>query len=131
VLAAPELPSDPRFATNGERVRHLDELIVEIEGRLAGRDVDHWLARFADAGVPAARVRDLRQALASPQVAHLGQVRTHGEGAQAYRHIGPPVQVDGPLAYRTPAPSLGEHDAEVRASLGERLSASQARDGTR
>jgi crotonobetainyl-CoA:carnitine CoA-transferase CaiB-like acyl-CoA transferase len=130
VLTAPELPADPRFATNADRVRHLAELVVEVESRLASHDVDHWLARFADAGVPAARVRDLRQALASPQVAHLGLVRTEGVGDRAYRQIGPPVQVDGALAYGAPAPTLGEHDAEIRAGLAARLHASVASDGT-
>jgi crotonobetainyl-CoA:carnitine CoA-transferase CaiB-like acyl-CoA transferase len=129
VLGAPELPMDPRFATNADRVRHLDDLIAEVERRLCQRNVEAWLERFAAAGVPAAQVRDLRQAMASPQVAHLGLVRTEGAGSRAYRHIGPPVQVDGPLAYRIAAPALGQHDEEIRAELKGRLAGSVAIEG--
>lgn len=117
VLGAPELLVDPRFVTNADRVRHLDDLVAEVEDRLLRRDVADWLARFAEAGVPAAQVRDLRQAIASPQVSHLGLVRDEGEGERAYRHIGPPLRVDGPLRYPRPAPTLGEHTAEIRADL--------------
>jgi len=113
VLGAPELLADPRFAANADRVRNLTALIDEVEQRLTVRPVDQWLERFAAAGVPAARVRDLRQALASPQVAHLGLVRTEGSGDRRYQHVAPPLQIDGALAYPRPAPLLGEHDEEV------------------
>ncbi|WP_162529768.1 CaiB/BaiF CoA transferase family protein [Nocardioides caldifontis] len=124
VLGATELTSDARFRTNAERVRNLDELITEIESRLSTEDVAVWLGWFAEAGVPAARVRNLREALTSPQVEHLGLVRDEGGGERGYRHIGPPLQVDGPLRYPRPAPALGEHDDEVRTTLRERLTGS-------
>ncbi len=74
-----------RFTATWGEARDTDDAGLEakrreVEDRLLRRDVADWLARFAEAGVPAAQVRDLRQAIASPQVSHLGLVRDEGEG---------------------------------------------------
>lgn len=119
-LGAPELLADSRFTSNADRVQNLSELIEEIELRLAVRPVDQWLDRFAAAGVPAARVRDLRQVLESPQVNHLGLVREMGAAGRQYRHVAPPLRIDGPLDYPRPSPFLGEHDSAVVADWGLR-----------
>ncbi|MGH3424536.1 MAG: CaiB/BaiF CoA transferase family protein [Nocardioidaceae bacterium] len=52
-------PATPRFATNPLRVGHREELIEVIEEHFAGDDAESWLARLAEAGVPAGKVRTL------------------------------------------------------------------------
>ncbi|MFZ0088851.1 MAG: CoA transferase, partial [Solirubrobacteraceae bacterium] len=42
VLGAPELAGDPRFAGNGDRVAHRDELRAELVARLAGAPATEW-----------------------------------------------------------------------------------------
>lgn len=49
--------SDPRFATNADRVAHRDDLTRAIEEVLVTRDAEEWLADLADLGVPAGKVR--------------------------------------------------------------------------
>ena len=110
------LLDDERFADNARRVAHRDQLTAEIEAVLTTRPTAHWLASLAEAGVPAAEVADLAQALDSPQAKALGAVQELGHPA-AYRLVGPPLRVDrAALGYRAPAPRLG---SDTRAVLGE------------
>jgi crotonobetainyl-CoA:carnitine CoA-transferase CaiB-like acyl-CoA transferase len=110
------LLDDERFADNARRVAHRDQLTAEIEAVLTTRPTAHWLASLAEAGVPAAEVADLAQALDSPQAKALGAVQELGHPA-AYRLVGPPLRVDrAALGYPAPAPRLG---SDTRAVLGE------------
>jgi crotonobetainyl-CoA:carnitine CoA-transferase CaiB-like acyl-CoA transferase len=120
VLGLAELTGDARFADNGSRVAHRDELTAEIEAVLRTRPAAHWLALFERAGVPAAEVRDVTQVLAWPQVAALGSIQEldHAE-AGAHRLIGPPLRIDrAELAYPAPAPALGADSRAVLAEAG-------------
>jgi len=110
------LLDDERFADNARRVAHRDQLTAEIEAVLTTRPTAYWLASLAEAGVPAAEVADLAQALDSPQAKALGAVQERGHPA-AYRLVGPPLRVDrAALGYPAPAPRLG---SDTRAVLGE------------
>src|SRR6185312_653327 len=48
VLDADDLATDARFATNAARVEHRDELVAELEQRLAGAQVDAWIERLTE-----------------------------------------------------------------------------------
>jgi crotonobetainyl-CoA:carnitine CoA-transferase CaiB-like acyl-CoA transferase len=110
------LLDDERFAENARRVTHRDQLTAEIEAVLTTRPTAYWLASLAEAGVPAAEVADLAQALDSPQAKALGAVQELGHPA-AYRLVGPPLRVDrAALGYPAAAPRLG---SDTRAVLGE------------
>ena len=116
VLGLQALLDDERFADNARRVAHRDQLAAEIEAVLTTRPTAYWLASLAEAGVPAAEVADLAQALDSPQAKALGAVQELGHPA-AYRLVGPPLRVDrAALGYPAPAPRLG---SDTRAVLGE------------
>ena len=116
-IGAAELPADERFATNADRVAHLQALVDAIEDVLGTDEVDYWLARLEDAGVPAARVRSLDQVLQSDQVASLGIVRENPTELPQ-RYVGPPLGLDGPLRFERGAPTLGQHTDEILAELG-------------
>jgi len=112
-IGAPDLASDPRFASNGSRVGHRPALVSALEAALATEDVDHWVAALTAAGVPAGRVGDLGSAFALAEDLGLEPVVDVGPGH--------PHQVRHPVTYsRTPVtayaapPALGQHDAEVR-----------------
>ena len=62
-----QLPGDPLYATNGERVRNRAALRALVAERLAGDTRERWLERFAEANVPAAPVQDAAEVLAHPQ----------------------------------------------------------------
>lgn len=117
-LGMQALLDDERFADNARRVAHRDQLTAEIETVLTTRPTAHWLVSLAEAGVPAAEVADLAQALDRPQAKALGAVQELGHpSAGAYRLVGPPLRVDqAALGYPAPAPRLG---SDTRAVLGE------------
>lgn len=59
VLGAPALPSDPRFATNGERVAHRAELRGALVAALSARPAAQWAAELTAVRVPAGVVNDV------------------------------------------------------------------------
>ena len=115
-----ELPADPRFRTNPDRVAHRAELIALLEPRIASQTRDVWLQRLADAGVPVAPVRDLRAVADDEQTRALGllQPLPHPR-VPDLATVALPVSVDGDrVDHRTRPPLLGEHSDEVLVELG-------------
>ena len=62
VLGVPELATDARFATNGDRVANRETLRAELVTRLATRPASHWARELTAVRVPAGEVNDLRGA---------------------------------------------------------------------
>ncbi len=114
------LTEDPRFADNSRRVANRDALTREIEAVLTTQPTAYWLARLAEAGVPAAEVHDLAQVLAGPQTAALGSIQElEHDKAGPYRLISPPLRVGrATLSYPSPAPALGADTRAVLAKAG-------------
>jgi crotonobetainyl-CoA:carnitine CoA-transferase CaiB-like acyl-CoA transferase len=113
------------FATNQERVAHRDALIERIEAQFAGQPAEHWLELLAGAGVPSGKVRSLDDVYAWEQtrsqgllvgVDHptLGRVELPGSPVRFddNAYAGGRSQVGAP-------PTLGQHDASIRAWLDE------------
>ena len=120
VLGLPELPPDPRFATNRDRCAHRSELAALIGERFATRTAAEWLELLQAAGVPAAPVQDLAQVAAHPQTEAVGMIEdvVHPR-LDDLRLVGIPVSVEGERAsLRTPPPALGEHTREILGELG-------------
>ncbi len=108
-------PDDPRYATNGERVAHYDELEAEINAALIDEPVEAWMGRLAAAGIPAGRIRTMDQVYGWEQVEHLGLIdRIDHPSAGQITVPGAPVRWS--RSGRRPAeppPRLGEHNDEV------------------
>jgi crotonobetainyl-CoA:carnitine CoA-transferase CaiB-like acyl-CoA transferase len=64
VLGAPPLATDERFATNGDRVAHRDELREELVALLSTRPAAKWAAALTAVRVPAGVVNDVAGAFA-------------------------------------------------------------------
>jgi itaconate CoA-transferase len=113
-LQFPELATDPRFDTNARRVAARAELTAIIEAAFASMDAEAMVARLDGAGVANARVRDMAELWAHPQLA----------ARDRWREIGSPV---GPLPALLPpaggdrmdaVPGLSEHTDAILAELG-------------
>ncbi|MBQ1082960.1 MULTISPECIES: CaiB/BaiF CoA-transferase family protein [unclassified Nocardiopsis] len=122
LLQASELVADPRFATRENRKAHRVALRGELEERLAGRSAADWETVLSDAGVPAARVLSVREALELEHVEHRGLVRTlafPGQDDRELHVLGSGVHVDGTsLGPDRSPPLLGEHTDQVLREAG-------------
>jgi CoA:oxalate CoA-transferase len=121
VLEAPELASDPRFATIPQRVAHADALGAELERRLATRDAADWLARFERAGVPAGPINDVAGVLADPQVRARHMIVSVDDPVAGRLDMpGNPIKLDGApdSDTRPPAPELDADRAKILRELG-------------
>ncbi|MBC9956203.1 CaiB/BaiF CoA-transferase family protein [Yimella sp. cx-51] len=99
--------TDPRFATNEQRVAHRMELIEALEGALTQQDADVWLKRLRVAGVAAGRVGDIGSAIALAE--DLGLEPTVDLGPEHPRGIRHPVTFSrSSLRPATPPPELPE-----------------------
>jgi crotonobetainyl-CoA:carnitine CoA-transferase CaiB-like acyl-CoA transferase len=119
-IGLPELSTDPRFVTNGDRVDRRDELIPLLAARFRGAPTADWLAVLDAAGVPCGPMLGLAEAFAAPGARALG-----ARVALEHPVLGPVDQVgipfsfsSTPAAIRTPPPLLGEQTAEILAEAG-------------
>ncbi|MEO1307286.1 MAG: CoA transferase [Pseudomonadota bacterium] len=115
VIEAPDLADDPRFETNHGRITNLEALVPLLEDRLKSRDTADWLARMDEAGLPAGPVMDICEMHRDPQaLARDMIVETDHPVAGPVKTIGLPVKFsDTPGGVESPAPTLGQHGAEV------------------
>lgn len=125
LLGRPELPADPRFATNRARVTNRPALLAEILPLLGARTSDELDRALSEAGVPGGPVLDVKQALEHPQVQARGTILEHQHPrAGAIRTVATPVRMDGARPQPPPPPPLlGQH---TRAVLTEALGLSAA-----
>lgn len=112
---------DPRFATNGDRVGHRDELTAVIEEVLAQQPAEHWLALFGGAGIPSGKVRSIDDVYAWEQTRSQGLLLDVDHPTQGALQLpGSPIRFDdnafsGGRATHEAPPTLGQHDAAIRA----------------
>ena len=120
LLGLPELPRDPRYASNSQRVRHRDELVPLLAARVAERPRQHWLDAMEAAKVPGGAINDLSEVFDDPQVQHRGMVVSMAHPlSDALRVVASPMKLsETPVAYRLPPPLMGQHTDEVLAELG-------------
>jgi formyl-CoA transferase len=130
VVGRPELATDPRFASNGERVAHRAELEALLEDALASAPAAEWERRLTAVGVPAGLVADVGGAIARANDLELDPLLDLGP--DEVRQVRHPVRYSAtPAAPPVPPPSVGEHTGLVTAWLDERDPAPLARPGPR
>ena len=120
VIGLEHLLDDPRYDTNEKRFSRRPELHALIDAALAADTSDGWIARINAAGVPCGRVQDIAEVFADPQVvAQEMAIEVEHPGHGPVTMLGFPVKLDGtPCEARLPAPELGQHTAQVLASVG-------------
>jgi crotonobetainyl-CoA:carnitine CoA-transferase CaiB-like acyl-CoA transferase len=108
--------------TNDERdADHAREIAV-LEEIMLTRSADEWEEFLQARHVPAARVRQMGEAVADPQIATRGILHRHEGATGVAGAFGVPVAAfkfaHGGPRIDTPPPALGEHNEEIFAELG-------------
>jgi len=123
-------PETPGLATNSDRVAHRDRAIALLEEAFASWDAGDLLARLAEVGIPAGKVRTLDEVYDWDQVASQGLTTV-----VQHDTLGPVTLPGPPLRFFTRAgdevtrtehgapPTLDEHGESVRAWLASEAGA--------
>jgi crotonobetainyl-CoA:carnitine CoA-transferase CaiB-like acyl-CoA transferase len=120
VLKAPQWLADPRFASNAERMKHLDALTEVMNEKLKARTVREWVDALEAEGVPCGPINSIADMAADPQTAAREMVvELEHPRAGATRALGLPIKLSAtPGRVTRAAPLLGQHTREVLAEYG-------------
>ena len=119
VLGLGELAADPRFETNADRMKNLEELREILSRRLRTATAGTWLQRLEAANVPAGPVSSMIEALRHPQTVAREMVVTVPQGGEPVETLGTPVKLsETPASVTRGAPVQGEHTEEVLEEYG-------------
>ncbi len=119
-IGQPGLVTDPRFATNADRLAHRMELTTLLEDVFPRRAVREWMDIFEAQDVLCAPVNAFSDMVRDPQVLASGMlVEQEHPKAGRFKTIGIPVRLEkSPGRIRTPSPLLGQHTEEILREAG-------------
>lgn len=111
----PEFATDPRFATNGDRIAHTAELNVALSQIFTQHDRAHWEQVLSAAGVPVGPINDYFQAIEHPQAKFRQSILSlpHPLGVNVPSVASPLRMSETPVRYRNAPPLLGQDTEEV------------------
>ena len=122
IVGKADLPDDPRFRTNADRVRERKAFLAELAPAVALHGRAALLAALETANVPAGPINTVGEAFADPQIVSrnmridLPALGARGGSAPSVRS---PILLDGePAMAETAAPRLGQHTDSALAELG-------------
>ena len=118
-IGRPELIDDPRFASNADRLAHVGEIDAIIGDFVGMRTLAENLRFFGQAETTVGPVYDACGFEADPHVQGRGvlvEMEDADLGSIPMHAVVPRLSAT-PGALRRPAPRLGEHEAEILASL--------------
>ncbi len=121
IVGRPDLPDDPRFATQGLRAKNQNALAEILQPIFSTRTADEWLTELDDKGIPCAPINDFAEILSDAHVREAGWVHdvVMPNGARA-ETVGFPIGMSDYTfeITRTP-PHLGEHNDEIMSEWTE------------
>ena len=100
---------DPRFADRQQRQTHVDQFVSELEVELIKYDAADVEVMLQKQGVPAARVRTMKECLNSEQIAQRNYI--HSDPVTGLKTPGLPFQIDGETF--TPSCPAPRHDEDT------------------
>jgi crotonobetainyl-CoA:carnitine CoA-transferase CaiB-like acyl-CoA transferase len=120
-IGRPDLANDPALARNDGRVARVGEIDAAIEAWTLQHPIATVIAALDQAAVPAGRIYTVADIAADPQYLARGMI------VQTQDAAGRPLKVPGivprlvatPGRLRTPAPTLGQHNAQVERAAAQ------------
>jgi crotonobetainyl-CoA:carnitine CoA-transferase CaiB-like acyl-CoA transferase len=118
VLGDAKIRTDPRFASNPDRVRNrdaLEALITESFAKWTSAELGDLLERAAIAN---GRMNTVEDFLAHPQLHERGRVTSIGSPEGPLEVFLPPMIIDGLSPAMKSVPDVGEHTDDILGELG-------------
>ena len=119
-IGKPEMIDDPRFRTNTDRVRNIDECDAAVSEFIASRTLAENMEIFEKAEVTANPVYEIDQLMDDPHVhgrSVLVQLPDDEAGYVPMHNIIPRLS-ETPGAFRNAAPALGQDSRSILQSIG-------------
>ena len=117
IAGRPDLPEDPRFATNGDRLKNRDEIVPIVQELMLQKPTDFWLKALEESSISGGPINKLDQVFADPHVnardmkLEMDYPATNGGKVTL---INSPMRLsETPTEARLAPPMLGEHTDEV------------------
>lgn len=119
-IGAPELITDPDYATAPARSKNRDALNAAIEARTVTRSTAEWVPAFNDAGVPCGPIYSIDQTFDDAQVKHLQMAQdVPTDDGRPLRLVGQPFTLSRtPSTMAARPPEFGEQTDEVLTEFG-------------
>jgi crotonobetainyl-CoA:carnitine CoA-transferase CaiB-like acyl-CoA transferase len=116
-LEAPDLATDPRFASMASRYEHRNTLIADLKKRFLTRTTKAWLARLRGK-VPCAPVNTLEEAMVDEQVLARDMIMPVEHPVfGTLRQVRTAVKVPGAVDHKQPAPAMGADSEAILRQL--------------
>lgn len=131
IIGRPEMITDPRFATNSDRVKNRTLVDEAVGGWFAERDGEEALAVMRKAGATVGPIYNVADAVSDPHFQERGivvDVEDVTFGTLPMHNILPRLSAT-PGVWRRPAPEIGEHNVEVLTEAG--FNAAEIEEATR
>lgn len=115
LIGRPELVTDPRFDTNGNRNTNTDALTVILNEIFQTKTIDEWLSVLEEAGIPCAPINTIDRTVNDPHIKARDMiVEVQHPVAGKMKIPGIPVKMsETPGSIHSPAPTLGQHAHEI------------------
>jgi len=117
VIGRPELATDPEFATNVARVRNRERVDTTVGEAIGKLGIDDAIAALDAARIASARLNEVQDLIAHPQLVARDRWRTAPTPVGDVRVLRSPMEPTGE-APTLAVPDLGEHTASVLAEFG-------------
>jgi crotonobetainyl-CoA:carnitine CoA-transferase CaiB-like acyl-CoA transferase len=119
VVQAPELLTDPRFATVEGRAENLDDFVAAVSKLTRQRTASEWVVLFNKAGISSGPINAIDQVFEDPQVKHHGMARpVRHPRLGEINVLGSPITLsDSTSAIDRTSPERGENTDEVLRGL--------------
>jgi itaconate CoA-transferase len=118
VLLQPSLAADDRFATNSKRNAAREALRAIVAEAFAPLTAAQVIERLDAAGIANARMNDMHEVRAHPQLAARGRWVDVDTPAGKVPALVPPGMATAPPPRMDPVPALGEHTRSILRELG-------------
>jgi len=115
VAGCAHLAKDPRYSTNGERVKNRDEITRLLNEIFLKRPTREWVKLLDEAGVANGPINTIEKVFEEPQVQARGlKIELPHAVAGKVPLVASPMKFSGtPIKHEVPPPALGQHTDEI------------------